>query len=349
MKSMITSIVIAGCVSCLYAAESATTRPTTRPARTTRISVRPAKPGVAAYNPVAERAKFFKAAGKDNELDAGEFAANLGKTGAFIRKDDKWTTMLRYDRNGNKTIDWFEADAYRRAQIEALIAAASASPGPLGAPEAQMGARRRPGRGAIGNASGGREASDSSNAPRSRGRTTRRRRPQLTPQQIREHDSDGDGQLNRQERREAYQALRHARMLQQYDKNKDGKLDEQETTTMREARRRRMEQMRRRMVMRRFDRDNDGKLDKQEQAAADAATERWRARRRELMARWDTDGDGTLSEEESTAARAAWRRRRSAQGGTADSRQSGRQQRGGRGRRGRRRQGDNANDLEAQQ
>lgn len=67
------------------------------------------------YNPVVERTKFYAAAGPDSELDAKEFAAARGKAGRFIRKSDKWTALIKFDADGSKTIDWFEADAYRRS------------------------------------------------------------------------------------------------------------------------------------------------------------------------------------------------------------------------------------------
>jgi len=75
----------------------------------------------ARYNPAVERNKFFAAAGKDSELDEKEFKSNQSKGGGFVRRTDSWSTMLRYDKDGNRTIDWFEADAYRRSRDKTAI------------------------------------------------------------------------------------------------------------------------------------------------------------------------------------------------------------------------------------
>ena len=64
----------------------------------------------ARYNPVAERIKFFAAAGKDSELSDKEFNSDRTKGNGFVRKTDSWSAMLKYDKDRNKTIDWFEAD-----------------------------------------------------------------------------------------------------------------------------------------------------------------------------------------------------------------------------------------------
>jgi len=76
----------------------------------------PAAKAPTRYNPAAERIKFFTDASKDNELDAGEFNSSRSRGDGFVRREDSWSTMLRFDKDGNKTIDWFEADAYRRSQ-----------------------------------------------------------------------------------------------------------------------------------------------------------------------------------------------------------------------------------------
>jgi len=72
----------------------------------------------ARYNPAVERIKFFTAAGKDNELSDKEFNSNRSRGNGFVRKTDSWSTMLRYDKDRSKTIDWFEADSYRRSQYK---------------------------------------------------------------------------------------------------------------------------------------------------------------------------------------------------------------------------------------
>ena len=75
----------------------------------------------------SERARFFTAAGPDSELSAEEHAASKGKPGAFARKFDTFAGMLVFDKNGNKTIDWFEAKAYREDLRRRVFAAYDAN------------------------------------------------------------------------------------------------------------------------------------------------------------------------------------------------------------------------------
>ena len=73
------------------------------------------KDAVDPFVPGKERARFLKAAGVDTELDAKEFAANAKVADGFARAFDKWSNLILFDRNSDKKIDWFEANAYRRA------------------------------------------------------------------------------------------------------------------------------------------------------------------------------------------------------------------------------------------
>jgi hypothetical protein len=73
------------------------------------------KGAVDPYDPVAEKAKFFRAAGVSGELDEQKFQADAARKDGFVRKFDDWAAMLAFDKHGSGTIDWFEADAYRRA------------------------------------------------------------------------------------------------------------------------------------------------------------------------------------------------------------------------------------------
>ena len=112
------SVVVAMSIASLSLAQTAAPKGDKKaPAEAKPAKKAPAKKP--AYDPVAERAKFFKIAGKDTEVDAKEFAAALAKVGdkgeGFVRKTDKWSALLKYDKNKNSKIDWFEADAYRRS------------------------------------------------------------------------------------------------------------------------------------------------------------------------------------------------------------------------------------------
>ncbi|HUS91106.1 MAG TPA: hypothetical protein VM695_04610 [Phycisphaerae bacterium] len=86
-----------------------------------------AKGPVDPYESVQERSRFFKVAGVDNELDKKEFEAARGKPDSFVRSFDRWEGLLPYDKNSNATIDWFEAEAYRKAVRERVLKAFDAN------------------------------------------------------------------------------------------------------------------------------------------------------------------------------------------------------------------------------
>jgi len=136
----------------------------------------------ARYNPVAERIKFFTAAGKDSELSDKEYNADKAKGAGFVRKTDSWSAMLKYDKDGNKTIDWFEADAYRRAQSKAS--------GPR-----------------ITTLLGGVAASGTSPY-------AKMSKEQIWAAMTRKYDRDGDGKLHGKEKYEAYKEYKQIRLQQ---------------------------------------------------------------------------------------------------------------------------------------
>ncbi len=90
-------------------------------------------------------------------------------------------------------------------------------------------------------------------------------------------DQDGPGRGDRK-----------AEMLQKYDANKDGKLDDSEKATMRADRKAEFEAKKQEMLAK-YDTNRDGKLDETERAAMrdDRAAARF--------AKLDTDHDGKLS------------------------------------------------------
>ncbi|MEN8756293.1 MAG: EF-hand domain-containing protein [Akkermansiaceae bacterium] len=83
--------------------------------------------------------------------------------------------------------------------------------------------------------------------------------PRPLPQEIVEKfDTDGDGKLNKEERKAAFEA-RKAEMLQKYDKDGDGKLSEDE--------RKAAAADRKSAAIKRFDKDGDGQLSDEEKKA----------------------------------------------------------------------------------
>jgi|GEM_PF-2227898 len=89
-------------------------------AKYTRKSKAPPKPppdickdAIDPYRPSIQKARFFRAAGADNELTEAEFNADKARPNAFARRFDSWRAIACFDKDRNKSIDWLEADAYR--------------------------------------------------------------------------------------------------------------------------------------------------------------------------------------------------------------------------------------------
>jgi len=283
------------------AADAPATKPAA-PAATQAVKKPLAKPpevlkdAVDPLNLTKERARFFTAAGPDNELSKEEFAASRGKPNAFVRKFDTFEAMLAFDKDRNKTLDWFEARAYRQNLRERVLAEYDANKDGKLTGEERDKANRALAAGRVPRAT---------IAARSAGRL------ELDPQTVARHDADGDGQLSRDERRAMWQARaeqRRKEVLAKHDANKDGELDEAERKAF-------FQEMRDGWLLRRFDRDGDGELNEDEAAAAKQAEERfekqrqeWARLREEMLKKHDADGDGRLEGEERGAAWADVRR-----------------------------------------
>ena len=116
MKVAMAWIVLVAAISCQVFAQDSTSHPTTAEATTQPVETVPdlCKDAVDPYDAAAERVKFFKACGKENELAQEAFNADAQRENGFVRPFDTWKAMLAFDKNGNGKIDWFEADAYRQ-------------------------------------------------------------------------------------------------------------------------------------------------------------------------------------------------------------------------------------------
>jgi Ca2+-binding EF-hand superfamily protein len=86
----------------------------------------------------------------------------------------------------------------------------------------------------------------------------------MPPEMLKKFDKDGDGKLNEEERaaakaaREEMMKAHKAEMLKKFDKDGDGKLSAEEEAAMKEERKK--------MMMERFDKDKDGVLSDEEKA-----------------------------------------------------------------------------------
>jgi hypothetical protein len=96
----------------------------------------------------------------------------------------------------------------------------------------------------------------------------------MPPAVLEEFDKNNDGKLDGTERKAAREAMHakreqaRAKMLAEFDANQDGKLDEAERQAMREAR-----EAKHKALLEKYDADQDGKLDRKEREAARDAGE----------------------------------------------------------------------------
>ena len=309
MSRTIAVVSVGLCLAATCMGQTATSRrarrPRTRPAGVRRSPVKKPAP----YNPMLERAKFFKAAGVDGELDEKEFAANRASSGGFVRISDRWPAMLRFDKDANKRLDWFEASAFRQAMRTGKLSA-SRTQGPRAVWGFVNPPARRPSGPTPAAVRGDERPSARREPPRREENADReaRRRQWRQRRRLRRFDRNRDGKLDQTEQAAADADERRWRErmqrweLRRYDRNKDGKLDEAEQSA-RDAGRRRWQDRRRRRSLERFDKNKDGKLNDAEKAARNRS-------RQEFVKRWDKDGDGTLSGRERRAARQDRQRRR---------------------------------------
>jgi len=268
------------------------------------------------YDPISERARFFKTAGKDNEIDAREFEAGKTSAGGFVRKFDTWTGMLAFDKNSNKTFDWFEADAYRRDVRKRVLAAYDTDKDKKLKGKERDAANRALAAGKV---------------PGSAGRTmVVFPGGQMTEQmRLRMFDKNRDGKLDDNEKAAAdkWQAdsdkrrAQYARQAERYrklndelrkkhDANGDRKLDADERKAY-------YEEYPERAKTVQWDKDGDGRLSDAERKEMETQQAQWikqaaESRRKWMLQRWDTDKDGRMSEQETAAMeaqQAEWKKR----------------------------------------
>jgi len=278
------------------------------------------------YQPGMERARFFKAAGVDNELDVKEFAAARKTKGAFVRKFDRWKALLAFDKNRNGHVDWFEAEAYRKNVRQRVLSAFDANrDGWLTGPERQaanemLSAGRLPGRSPVlakpviirvpTSAPAGEQPSEQ---PDDAATEMRERMLRLRQKVFAKYDTNDDGKIDADERGAMMdsvatdaQAEIDQLEAQKWDADGDGELNEQETAEMeaalaqRKLRDQRAGDLR---TLQRWDANGDGELNEQETDAMNEARQRQQAARQSWRERsdlqmFDLDGDGQLDEQE---------------------------------------------------
>ena len=239
------------------------------------------KGAVDPYETIGQKSLFFKPAGKDNEMTEKEFNADKAAGKGFVRSFEKWSTIVAFDKDGKKQIDWLEADAYRRSLRRRVLAAFDKTKDGKLVGEERTEANKALAAGKFASVASRRSGGDS----RGRGGS-----PWERSDIIERYDTDKDGKLSEAEREAAMKAYRERRELQYYDKNKDGKLDEAETAARDKGRAER--EKRQKAFMDNYDKNKNGKIDEEER---DAIREYYRNRR------YDTNNDGKIDESEAAA------------------------------------------------
>ncbi|MDP6544110.1 MAG: hypothetical protein QGH60_08985 [Phycisphaerae bacterium] len=272
-------------------------------AETAKSSADLCKGVVDPYDTVAQKSLFFKAAGKDNELSEKEFEADKATGKGFVASFEKWSTIVAFDKDGKKQIDWLEADAYRRDLRRRVLGAHDASKDGKLAGDERTAANKA--------LAAGKFATVSRRRSSSRGRGGS---PWERPEIIKQYDKNKDGKLDEKEQEAAREAFRARMDLRRYDTNRDGKLDEKETAE-RDRRRKefydrfdknkngKIDEDERGAIgeyyrNRRYDTNNDGKLDEKEIAARDKANAEREQTRKEMYAKFDKNKNGRIDEDE---------------------------------------------------
>jgi Ca2+-binding EF-hand superfamily protein len=262
------------------------------------------KDAVEPFHPPKERGRFFTATGPDSEMSADEFAATRGKKDSFVRVFDSFKAMSRFDRNSNKTIDWFEAKAYREdIRKRVLLAFDADKDGKLKGPERDK-ANRLLATGKVPAA----KTDAGATARSERAEEWKKRRDEM----IAKHDADKDGKLSGAERRAAWDDVRKQWATKAFDADKNGTLDEKETAAMKKAQaegKATYDRWRSDWV-KKYDSDGDGELSEEEsKVAREKVTAEFKKLRDSFTSKWDADNDGKLSEEERKAMRESLRSR----------------------------------------
>ena len=262
------------------------------------------KDAIDPYVPGMERMRFLQASGADNELSAEEFIADAGRAGGFAREFDAWDALAKFDKNDNGTIDWFEADAYRRDLRKRMLAAFDKNTDGRLTGEERRAANLALAAGKIpGTATPEPDIVELAPVPGA---------GSPMPGVAGASAAPGTGEGAERSMRQFADRMR-GRIMERFDANQDGEIDEQERAAAQEQMRARFAEMRDRFLVRRFDADGDGQLGEAETASMEQAKEEWRARiesaKARFMEKWDANADGQLEEGEKSAIRESFRAR----------------------------------------
>ncbi|MCC5827856.1 MAG: EF-hand domain-containing protein [Phycisphaeraceae bacterium] len=253
------------------------------------------------------RPAFLRAAGMDMELNRQEFEAAQQASAGVVFSYDRWEDLLRFDANGNGTIDWFEFQAYRTDVRGRVIAAFDENgDGRLTGQERiaanrALAAGRLPGR-TEGRRGGEDRVMGGGEGARGGEGAAGRRGGGFGQRGERGDQAEGGAGEMMQRFRQVGRQLQELR--QQFDPDGTGEMtDEQREAMWAQAARIIDEE-----VYKELDADGDGVISPEEmragmERAREAIGEEIRRRQQEFIERFDSDGDGQLSEADMRRAR----------------------------------------------
>ena len=240
------------------------------------------------YDIVSEKGRFYAAAGRDNELSATEFGANKISTTSFRRSFDRWSEMLKFDKDANKSLDWVEAGAYRYTMRQMVLTAYDANRDGKLTGDERTAACKAVGSGKI------------------------RFATKPAPPPLRLPHKDSKDHKGSSHKGSTYKSSRKP------DKHHDSKSSDaaraaQKAAQLREIQKKRDEYQAKRDVIK-FDKNRNGKLDGNEIAERDKynaeAKKRMsegKKRYSEFLKKYDKNGDGKISDSEREAHKTALR------------------------------------------
>ena len=201
--------------------------------------------------------------------------------------------ILSPGANKNGTIDWLEADTYRRGIRKRILVTFDANKdGRL------RGAERKKANQLL-------EAGKTPSAVKKTAyRTSGGGRKKIDAEMLEQYDANGDGVLSEEEIQTAMkdmQETRRAEMMRRYDTDGDGKLSKTEREAMYQDQNRGggWQKMQQEWGIRLFDEDGDGQIDEEEKAGQKEFGQQLQQVMNDMQLRvFDADGDGQISKEE---------------------------------------------------
>ncbi|MBT3201755.1 MAG: hypothetical protein HN350_17785 [Phycisphaerales bacterium] len=272
------------------------------------------------YDIVTEKGLFYASAGKDNELTASEFSGKPAGDGSFRRKFDKWSEMLKFDRDGNKSLDWMEAGAYRYTMrkmvldaydanrdgkltdAERTAACKAVSAGKIrfsAKPTAALPPPPRHGEKSK-HSKPSKHKSEKRHEPKTRRTEHKKPEPPKTKTKHNEREiAERNKRIAEAKKTAANKKIKDTQRAAAKEAARQATL--KRIAAAREAAQRRSEEKRLQKEVERFDKNKDGTLDEKESAALGQYRDDQKRRLREFTEKYDTNGDGKISSEEKKA------------------------------------------------